>query len=94
MTRLNSWLPIEVTISSDESLERVEEILDKNLPEIGKKIKEIIRGPYYYGVLSMNKGGLTLSILTECKEENYHRVQRKLNKELINLFNQNNIPMA
>ena len=94
MTRLNSWLPIEVTVSSDESLERVEEILDKNLPEIGKKIKEIIRGPYYYGVLSMNKGGLTLSILTECKEENYHRVQRKLNKELINLFNQNNIPMA
>ena len=94
MTRLNSWLPIEVTISSNEPLERVEEILDKNLPEIGKKIKEIIKGPYYYGVLSMGKGIVTLSIMTECKEEDYYRVQRQLNKELINLFKQNEITMV
>ena len=40
-----------------------------------------------------NRQGKIL-VCQECKEENYHRVQRKLNKELINLFNQNNIPMA
>ena len=93
MTRLNSWLPIEVTIPAGQPLEKIEEILDQNLQEIGKKIKEVIRGPYYYGVLSMNKEGITLSILTECKEEDYYRVQRRLNKELIKLFEQHKIPM-
>ena len=94
MTRLNSWLPIEVTIPASESLDKVEAILDEQLPQIGKQIKEIIRGPYYYGVLAINKGNMTLSILTECREEDYHKVQRKLNKELLNLFKQNNIPMT
>lgn len=93
MTRLNSWLPIEVTIPAGQPLEKIEEILDQNIQEIGKKIKEVIHGPYYYGVLSMNKEGITLSILTECKEEDYYRVQRRLNKELIKLFEKHKIPM-
>ena len=92
LTRLNSWLPIEITVPTSESLDQIEEILDAQLPIIGKQIKEIIRGPYYYGVLSMSKGNMTLSILAECREEDYHKVQRKLNKELLVLFKQNNIP--
>ena len=91
MSRLNSWYPLEVTIPNDQPLEEVEAILEQQLPVIGEKIKEIINGPYYYGVLSFKKDSITLSILSECREENYHKVQRKLNKEIYDLFRKQNI---
>ena len=94
MTRLNSWYPVEVRIPRTYSLDEVEVILREELPKIGERNKEIISGPYYYGVLKMEKDAVTLSILAECREEDYHRVQRLLNKELYDLFQAKGIPLA
>lgn len=94
MTRLNSWYPVEVRIPRTQPLDVVEAMLKEELPKIGERNKEIISGPYYYGILKMEKDSVTLSILAECREENYHHVQRLLNKELYNLFKSNEIPLA
>lgn len=72
MTRLNSWYPVEITISADQPLETVEELLEKELPAIGKRIGEIVSGPFYKGVVSFGDGQLTLSVIAECSEKNYH----------------------
>lgn len=91
MTRLNSWYPVEITISADQPLETVEELLEKELPAIGKRIGEIVSGPFYKGVVSFGDGQLTLSVIAECSEKNYHYIQRKLNREIYLLLTKNGI---
>ena len=86
MTHLNSWCALDVTVSNSESLARLEKIFAEELPKIGKKIDGLISGPYYKGVLSFGHNGQTLSIIAECHEEDFFKVQRELNRELTNLF--------
>ncbi|MBQ1792806.1 MAG: hypothetical protein II008_21735 [Oscillospiraceae bacterium] len=63
----------------------------KRLPEIGKSIPEILSGPTYKGIVSMGKGTVTLSIIAECNESDYYKVQRALNHALQRLFEENGI---
>ena len=92
MTKLNSWLPLEINVSA-EQIDKVEKLLEEELPKIGKKYKEIINGPYYYGILKVSGNDMTLSIMTECKEENYNFLRRKLNRELYLLLKSRQIAM-
>lgn len=78
-TRKNSWYALEVNISESEDLGKVEALLKDRLPGIGREIPEIISGPFYKGVVNMGKSTLSLSIIAECVEDDYHQVQRKLN---------------
>ena len=91
MTRLNSWYPLEVSIAGDQDLGAVEKLLTERLPEIGKSIPEILSGPTYKGIVSMGKGTVTLSIIAECNESDYYKVQRALNHALQRLFEENGI---
>ncbi len=91
MTRMNSWIPIEIKVSSDQSLPEIEKILDEELPKIGKSNPKILGGPYYYGVLGFDKGSVRLSIMTECHEEDYNNVERALYKALYELFKKQNV---
>ena len=86
MTRMNSWVPIEVRVPNDQPLEDIEAFLDEELPKIGKRIDKVVSGPFYYGVLGFDENNIILSIMTECREEDYNRVQRELNKEIYKLF--------
>ena len=86
MTRMNSWYPLKINISADQSLDKVEAMLKEQLPRIGQSIPEIISGPYYKGVISIGKGSITLSIIAECNEADYHEVQRALNRAVQELF--------
>ncbi len=87
LSRLNSWYPLEVKVSVNESLEKIEEVLGRALPEIGKRYEDvIIGGPYFKGVLLILAGSMTLSILAECREEDYHKVGRILNGEVQNVL--------
>ena len=63
----------------------------KRLPEIGKSIPEILSGPTYKWIVSMGKGTVTLSIIAECSESDYYKVQRALNHALQKLFEENGI---
>ena len=95
MTRKNSWVAIEIGVSADKSLAEVEKELELILPAIGKNIPDIISGPKYKGVLSIGKGGVNnLSIIAECNEEDYYSVQRALNRQIRESFEEHGIPIA
>ena len=88
---MNSWYPLEVSISSDRPLDQIEDMLKKKLPSIGESIPQVISGPYYNGVVSYGKGTVTLSIITECNEKDYHYVQRALNHVVATAFREYDI---
>lgn len=97
-TRLNSWYYQKVNISASESLERVEEILARELPEIAKRHPEIISGPEYKGVNTLGAvenfpyvPAVQLVIATECSEDDYFTVVRFMNREIRYLFERENI---
>ena len=91
MTRKNSWYPLEVSVSCDQSLTKIEDVLKEQLPQIGDSIPEIISGPYYRGIVSISRGAVTLSIVAECNEGDYFTVQRSLNHAIQDLFEKNSI---
>ena len=43
---MNSWYPLEVSISSDRPLDQIEDMPKKKLPSIGESIPQVISGPY------------------------------------------------
>ncbi|MBO7697529.1 MAG: hypothetical protein J6S38_00685 [Erysipelotrichaceae bacterium] len=52
-----------------------------------------IKDSYYYGILKVSEKKMTLSILTECKEEDYNKIQRILNREVYQLLKNRQIEM-
>ena len=93
MTRRNSWYPVDITISTKQPLQKVEELFERELPDIGKRVGAIISGPFYKGVVSFGGGKMTLSVIAECSESNYHYVQRSLNREIYILLTENGIEL-
>ncbi len=91
MTHLNSWCAVEFTVSREETMERMEEMLETALPEIKEKVTGIISGPYYKGVTAFGHNGMTIVVTAECKERDYHKVQRALTGELNRVFEKNQV---
>jgi small conductance mechanosensitive channel len=85
-SKMNTWYTLDFKIRTVQPLMEVEELLEKELPEIGRSIPEIISGPFYKGVWAIDYSTYTLSINCECKEIDSRIVQRSLNHELILLF--------
>ncbi len=93
MTRLNSWYPMELKVSMSASLSKIEKVLSEELPNIGEKYSEIISGPVYKGVVNLGNGTMTLSLITECKEQDYFEIERILNREMRLLFEKEDIQL-
>lgn len=72
---------------------RGQTILTETLPRVGEQHKEIISGPYYKGVLSVEGGFAVLSIIAECSEGNYYRVERTLVREVLVALREKNVPV-
>ena len=70
---------------------RMEQMLETALPEIKEKISGIISGPYYKGITAFGHNGLTIVVTAECKEKDYHKVQRALTGELNRVFEDNQV---
>ena len=92
MTKMNSWYPIVLTIRTDQ-LDKTEQLLRENLPKIGEKIEEILSPPRYKGIEKIGSGTLSLMILAECRQQDYRRVSRLLNRELYDLCKENDIEL-
>ena len=86
MTQLNSRYVCELTISSAYSIEEIEALLKEELPKIGQKDRRILAGPFYNGILKLGDGTMTLSITTECSEEDLPDVQVIINRALQQIF--------
>ena len=91
LTRNNSWSPIEIKVSADQSLPEIEKMLEEELPKLAAANPKILGGPYYYGVLGFDRGSVRLSIMTECREEDYYNVERSMYKSLFELFKEKKV---
>ena len=95
LTRQNSWCTVETVIDYKHSIADLEAIFEKELPEIGKRIPQIISGPYYRGIQSFTKytarTGMVILFNAECHEEDMKKVNSALSRELRILFENNKI---
>ena len=94
MSRLNSWIDMEFTLSNTLPMHQIKTIMDRELPEIGRSIPDIISGPIYKGIVSMNGNKITISVTCECNEEVSYRVQRELYAKFYELFERESLPLA
>lgn len=91
MTSQLSLAISEVDIEYSESLERVELIINENLPAIKQNIPDIAEGPYYMGVSKLGASGVTLRFSAKCPEIMKFQVERDLNRQIKLIFDKNNI---
>jgi small conductance mechanosensitive channel len=75
-----------LTVALSESIERIESILEEELPRIHDKLCEIsgtdVGGPKYRGVSKITETSVVLSFSIYCKGMYYGWLQRQLNREL------------
>ncbi|MCK9575945.1 MAG: mechanosensitive ion channel family protein, partial [Clostridia bacterium] len=81
----------DISISYNEDIKKVEELIIKNLPNIKEKIKDIEEGPYYRGVQSLADSGVVIRIYAKTQELKRYQVTRDLNREMKILFDENHI---
>lgn len=93
LTKMNSWVAVTIKVDVNYPIRDAEEIVTNALPKIGEKCHEIISGPYYKGILSVEMGFAVLSIIAECNEDNYHKVERTLVREVLLALREKNVPV-
>lgn len=91
MTKMHSLVTCDISIEYGESLERVESILETELPLFMKRIPEIESGPFYKGVVSLGESSVVLRVLAQCKEADRIQLGRDLNREMKLMFDRHNI---
>lgn len=91
MTKEHSYAAVEVGIEYGESLERVESILAKELPNIKKRLPAIIDGPFYKGVTMLADNSVNIKIVAECAEKDRSPLTNDLNREMKLLFDRYDI---
>ena len=91
MTKEYSTIPITLSIEYGESLERVENVLKEEFPNIKRKVRKMVNGPFYKGVSGMVDSSVNLLVVAQCLEEDRAQVQRDLNRELYLVFNKHGI---
>ncbi len=91
MTSELSLAVCDVEIEYSESLERVEKVIEQNLPVIREKIPAIVDGPYYKGVALLGANGITLRLVAQCPEDCKFQTQRDMNRQMKLIFDANDI---
>lgn len=91
MTSQLSLAVSEVDVEYGESLERIEQVISKNLETIHKNIPDISEGPFYLGVSKLGSSGVTLRFTAKCPELKKYQVERDMNREIKLLFDKNEI---
>ena len=89
MTQLNSRYECSLVLSSEYSIDDIEEMLQRELPKISEMDRRILAGPTYNGITQFDNGTMTLSIMTECSEEDLFDVQQIVNRSLQRIFREN-----
>ena len=91
MTKEHSYAAVEVGIEYGESLERVENILSKEFPNIKRRLPAIIDGPFYKGVTMLADNSVNIKIVAECAEKDRMPLTNDLNREIKLLFDKYDI---
>ena len=90
-SRRSTVFNIYFRIRSDYPVDLIRELLERELPAIGENNPQILKGPVFEGITKIEDGRMTLSIETECRQADAHKVKLYLNSELQKLFAKNGI---
>lgn len=91
MTQEYSLVVCNVSVDYGEDLERVEQILQEGLPEIRRRLPDIVAGPTYEDVQDLGDSGVVLRISAYCREEHRLVLRRALNREIKLLFDRKGV---
>ncbi|MFA5066890.1 MAG: mechanosensitive ion channel family protein [Candidatus Izemoplasmatales bacterium] len=81
----------DISISYDEDVERVEQIIKENLSAIKENIPQIVEGPFYFGVEKLADSSVVLRVVAKTEELHKKSVLRGLNREMKMLFDKHKI---
>lgn len=90
-TRDLSVAVVEVGTEYNESIIRIEEVIEKALPKMKEHIPAIVEGPFYKGVSALGESSVNIKLVAKCKEDDKYQVERDLNREIKILFDANDI---
>ncbi|NMA04985.1 MAG: mechanosensitive ion channel family protein [Acholeplasmataceae bacterium] len=85
---------VEIPISHDENLERVEKIIKDNLENIKKAIPQIVETPTYGNVDKFTDQGVVFRIYIKTTELDKWAARRAVNREFKLLFDKHNIKIS
>ncbi len=91
MTKKESFLFCDFSIEYEESLERVETVLEKELPLVAERLPAIKDGPYYRGVTELGESAVVIRITMKCLETDRMQLERDFNREIKLIFDRNGI---
>lgn len=77
-----SAVPCELNIDYSENLEKVEKIVNANLPDIQSRIPNTVNEIEYLGVCAIGVNYMSLLIVAYCDQLYYEEVERALLREL------------
>ena len=89
MTQTNSRYVCQFAISSSYPIEEIEELLARELPKVAEEDRRILAGPFYNGIVSLGSGTMTLSVTTECSEQDIPEIRQLINRALQRIFTEN-----
>ncbi len=90
-TKMDSYATVNVNLPTGESLPYVENILQRELPNVKKRVPAILDGPFYKGVVELTDSTMTLRVVATCAEKDRGALERSLKREMSILFARNNI---
>ncbi len=93
LSRLNSRYNMQVAIAYDQPLDKIREMLARELPAIDREFSDIANGPVFVGVTGREAGSLTLGFYAECAEEDMAKVRDMMNRAIKALFEKHGIPI-
>ncbi len=91
LSELNSFCYATIAAEYGDDLKELEEIIEKELPDIHKRIPKAIEGPVYLGVSELADSAVILKFKAACRNEDILPVKRAMNRELKLLFDRNGI---
>ncbi len=89
MSKEQSWVFIDLTISNTQPLDEIEAMLVRELPEIGIQLPEILNGPFYFGISEIGYHWIKICIAAVCQQNNVTRLKSELNHCLYDVFKKN-----
>ena len=81
-TKLDSFANIDIDVTVGEDLPFIENLLERELPNIAARQPMILDGPFYRGVVALTTSTMTLRIMARCSEANRGALERNLKREM------------
>jgi moderate conductance mechanosensitive channel len=91
MTKKYSCATVDLTISYETPLEKFEALLKENLPSIAHRLPNIVSGPFYKGVVSVDSSQFVVRVTAQCAEADRGQLERDLTRQLLLICDHNGV---